>query len=98
MVSWGIDFQDVNMDGYIDIVTNIGGTVNEMHELYTWNADSEEFVKVIFEGFEMLSFFEVRDGYIENFVRGSSPETSFKEILIWKGNTLVKESEIKGLG
>jgi len=79
------------MDGYIDIVTNIGGTVNEMHELYTWDADSKEFVKVIFEGFEMLSFFTVYEGYIENFIRGSSPETSFVERLVWKGNTLIKE-------
>ena len=56
-----------------------------------WDADSKEFVKVIFEGFEMLSFFTVYEGYIENFIRGSSPETSFVERLVWKGNTLIKE-------
>lgn len=89
----GIDVLDVNLDGYTDIVANTGGTVNETHELYTWDVSSQNYIKVIFEGFNMLSFFEVYDGYIENFMRGSSPEDSVKEKLIWEGNTLIKVIE-----
>ncbi len=86
----GIDVMDVNLDGYTDIVANTGGTVNETHELYTWDVSTQNYMKVIFEGFEMLSFFEVYDGYIENFIRGGSPEDSVMEKLIWEGNTLIK--------
>lgn len=88
----GIDFQDVNLDGYTDIVINTGGTWNETHDLYVWDITSHSYVKVVFDGFEMLSFFEVYDGYIKNFIRGNSPEDSIMEKLIWNENTLVKDS------
>ncbi len=88
----GIDFQDVNLDGYTDIVINTGGTLNETHDLYVWDISSLSYVKVVFDGFEMLSFFEVYDGYIKNFIRGNSPEDSVMEKLIWNENTLVKDS------
>ena len=87
----GIDFKDVNLDGYMDIVANTGGTVNEMHDLYIWDASSQNLKKVIYEGFEMLSFFEIHEGYIENFIRGDSPESSVMQKLVWDGNTLVKD-------
>jgi hypothetical protein len=87
----GIEFQDVNMDGYIDIVVNTGGTKNETHDLYTWDASSKNFIKVVYEGIEMLAWFSVRVGYIENFIRGDSPEESIKEKLIWNGNILTKD-------
>jgi hypothetical protein len=89
----GVDFMDVNLDGYTDIVANTGGTWNETHELYIWDAFSQNFTKVVFEGFEMLSFFEVHDGYLENFIRGNDPDDSIKEKVIWNGSTLVKESK-----
>ena len=89
----GVEFQDVNMDGYIDIVVNTGGTVNETHDLYIWDTSSENFIKVIYEGFDMLAWFTVHESYIENFIRGSSPDDSVKQKLIWNGNTLTKESE-----
>lgn len=90
-ISGEIELSDVNQDGYMDIVTNIGGTINEAHELYIWSTESDNFVKAKFEGFEMLSWFRVCDGYIENFIRGSSPENSRMEYLVWDGSTLIKE-------
>jgi hypothetical protein len=89
----GIAFEDLNCDGYIDIVINTGGTINETHDLYVWNASSKNFVKVIYQGFDMLSWFEVHDGYVDNFIRGSSPDDSVKEKLVWDGNVLTKVSE-----
>ena len=88
-----IEFMDVNLDGFTDIVTNTGGTVNETHDLYIWESSSQNFIKVIFEGFEMLAWFEVRDGYIDNFIRGSSPDYSVTEKLVWNGNILSKASD-----
>lgn len=88
-----IEFQDVNMDGYTDIVMNTGGTINETHDLYIWDTSSEDFIKVIYEGFDMLAWFTVHEDYIENFIRGSSPEDSVKQKLVWNENTLTKESE-----
>lgn len=85
-----LDFEDVNLDGYIDIVVNTGGTINETHDLYTWDVTSQKFKKVIFNGFEMLSYFEVYNGYIKNWIRGDM-ETTFQK-LIWNENTLVLES------
>ncbi|WP_349944231.1 hypothetical protein ABFV83_12400 [Lacrimispora sp. BS-2] len=87
------EFEDVNLDGYTDIVLNTGGTINETHDLYIWDTSSKNLIKVIYEGFDMLVWFTVHEGYIENFIRGGSPEESIKEKLIWKGNTLIKESE-----
>lgn len=91
----GIDFQDLNLDGYTDIVINTGGTWNETHDLYVWDSSSNNYVKVSYVGFEMLSFFEVYEGYIKNFIRGDSPEDSIMEKLIWDGNTLVKDSNFE---
>lgn len=94
---WGqivieLDFQDVNLDGYIDIVVNTGGTVNETYELYTWDAASQKFKKVIFNGFDMLSYFQIYDGYIKTWIRGDKDETAIQK-LIWDGNTLAIESK-----
>jgi len=86
-----IDFMDVNLDGYSDIVVNTGGTVNETHSFYVWDSSANHFIKVEFEGFEMLSFFEVYEGYIKNYIKGRNPEDSTVEVLIWNGTTLTKE-------
>ena len=88
-----IELLDVNTDGYTDIVVNTGGTFNEIHDLYIWDSVSNNFVKVIYEGFDFLAWFTVHEGYIDNFIRGDTPEESSKDKLIWKGNTLVKEYE-----
>ena len=88
----GIDFMDVNLDGYTDIIANTGGTLNETHELYIWDVSSGNFIKVIFEGFDMLSYFEVYEGYIMNWVKESASSSVIQK-LIWNGNTLMMESE-----
>ena len=94
-VDWfvGVDFQDVNTDGYMDIIINTGGTWNETHDLYVWDPMSNNFIKAIYEGFEMLAWFTVHDGYIENFIRGSAPDDSVLQKLIWNGNILKLEQE-----
>lgn len=84
-------WMDVNLDGYLDVVVNTGGTVNETHALYVWDSSARDYVKVDYIGFEMLSFFEVYEGYLENFIRGDSPETGELQILTWEGNTLTKK-------
>jgi len=88
-----MELRDVNTDGYADIAVNTGGTINETHDLYIWDPLSNNFVKVIYKGFEMLAWYSVHDGYIDNFIRGDTPEDSSKEKLIWQGNVLMKESE-----
>lgn len=87
-----LKFEDVNLDGYTDIVVNTGGTWNETHDFYIWDMLTQNFTKVIFEGFNMLSFYEVKDGYIKNFLRGSTPDESEMQKLIWNGNHLILES------
>ena len=71
-ISKRITFKDVNLDGYMDIVTNTGGTLNETHELYIWNVSSCSFIKVTFENFDMLSYFEVHEGYIKNWLKDTA--------------------------
>lgn len=88
----GVYFVDVNMDGYDDIVINSGGTTNEIHKLYIWDSISNNFTEVIYEGFDILAWFTVHEGYIENFIRGSTPEDSVKQKLIWNGKKLIKEN------
>lgn len=91
------DFEDVNLDGFTDKIINTGGTWNEMHDLYVWDVHSQNYIKVEYEGFEMLAWYEVYDGYIMNFIRGSSPEDSIMEKLIWNGNVLTKDFEWENL-
>lgn len=75
-------FEDVNFDGYLDIVVNTGGTINETHDLYIWDSSSYNFNKVVYEGFETLVWFTPHEDYIENFIRGDKPESSIKQKLI----------------
>lgn len=88
----GIELQDVNLDGYTDIVANTGGTLNEGHELYVWDASSQNFTKIVFEGFDLLSYFEVYEGYIKNWAKETA-DSGFVQTLIWEGNTLIMDSE-----
>ena len=92
MLFFGMEFADVNCDGYTDIVVNTGGTMNETHILFIWDAASKNLVRVVFDGFEMLSYFEVNDGYIKNWLKDSLYKGSV-QTLVWDGNTLVLESE-----
>ena len=88
----GVYFEDVNCDGYTDIVVNTGGTLNETHELYIWNATSSNFTQVLFDGFDMLSYFEITGDCIMNWVKDSAFE-GVAQKLVWNGSTLTMESE-----
>ena len=88
----GVAFEDVNSDGYMDVVTNTGGTLNETHELYIWNVSSRGFIKVAFDKFEILSYFEVRGDYIENWVKDTASSGIIQK-LVWSENTLVRVSQ-----
>jgi len=92
MIFGGIYFEDVNCDGYTDIVVNTGGTLNETHELYIWNTTFNNFSKVFFDGFDMLAEYEVNYGYIKNWVKESASEGVVQK-LVWNGSILTMEWE-----
>ena len=75
---------DLNNDGYIDIVAHRGGTMNFVHDVFIWSKALQEFVQAIYVGFEGLSFFTVRDGYILNELR--SHGYVIRQTLIWSDN------------
>lgn len=87
-----IHFLDVNLDGYVDIQVYIGGTMNEQKELYVWNPELSLFEKVDFQGFDILSNFEIYDGFLLNWVKGSAYSGTIQH-LEWEGNKLVNISE-----
>jgi len=91
--SYWTDFDDVNLDGYTDLLLYSGGTMNEMYDAYTWQPASHQFEKVQFEGTWNAGFayYTVYDGYIENMWKDIEEYTIEK--LVWRGNTLVKVSE-----
>jgi hypothetical protein len=66
-----IEIEDVNLDGFSDVVANTGfitvdGVSNVTHKLYIWDISSCGFVEVKFHDFEILSRFETHEGYIVN--------------------------------
>lgn len=83
----GIDFVDVNLDGYADFQMSSGGTMNETKELFIWSKESRCFEKVLFQGFDMLSFYEIKDGLLVNRVKESAYSGVIQN-LSWEGNTL----------
>ncbi|KPV61220.1 hypothetical protein QJ48_01055 [Paenibacillus sp. A3] len=87
-----IKFLDVNMDGYADIqFLEEEGTMNNRYALYVWDDSAKNFVKVKCD--EMLSYFEVHDGYLQNWQKESANSGVIQK-LVWKNkNTLIKESE-----
>lgn len=87
-----IKFLDANMDGYVDIqFLEEEGTMNNSYALYVWDDSTKNFVKAKFD--EILSHFEVHDGYLKNWVKESANSGVIQK-LVWKNkNTLIKESE-----
>ncbi|MDF2858682.1 MAG: hypothetical protein K0Q87_4533, partial [Neobacillus sp.] len=87
-----IKFLDVNMDGYADIqFLEDEGAMNNSYALYVWDDSEKNFVKVKCD--EILSYFEVYDGYLKNWQKGSANSGVIQK-LVWKNkNTLIKESE-----
>lgn len=87
-----INILDVNMDGYADLrFLKQAGAMNNSYDLYVWDDIANNFVKVKCD--EMLSHFEVYDGYLKNWQKGSANSGVIQK-LVWKNkNTLIKESE-----
>ncbi|WP_372999648.1 hypothetical protein [Lutispora sp.] len=86
-----VKFIDVNMDGYVDVrFLEISGTMNNNYKLYVWDNLTNGFTKVKYD--EILSYFEVYDGYLLNWQKKDA-QSGIIQKLIWEGNTLVKESE-----
>ena len=88
-----LEIVDFNSDGYGDFSIYTGGTLNETNDLYIWNASSKNFEKVIFEGFDMLAYFEAYDDYIITWLKDSALEVDILT-LRWRGNVLYLESSI----
>ena len=87
-----IDFQDVNMDGYKDVVIGYGGALNQPHDLLVWDDSTKSLNEVIYVGFDMLSYFEIYDGYLMCWGKDTASTGSVQK-LVWDGNSLVLESE-----
>lgn len=86
-----IKILDVNMDGYADIqFLDEAGALNNSYSLYVWDDSAKNFVKVNYD--EMLSHFEVHDGYLKNWVKQDA-DSGVIQKLVWHKNTLIKESE-----
>jgi hypothetical protein len=86
-----VNILDVNMDGYADIQFTVAeGSLNCAYELYVWDDSADNFVKVKCD--EMLSDFEVHDGYLLNYGKNDS-ESGVIQKLVWDSNTLILESE-----
>ena len=87
-------FEDVNLDGFLDIVITTGGTLNTAHLLFLWSDSSQSFEQVCYIGFDLLSYFVVHEGYIINWAK-ETHDSGVMQFLVWEGNTLVLESESK---
>ena len=86
-----IKFLDANMDGYADIrFLEEPGTFNNSYALFVWDESAKNFVKVKCE--EMLSEFDVHDGYLLN-QQKADENSGVSQKLVWDKNTLIKESE-----
>ncbi|MEO3946652.1 hypothetical protein [Gorillibacterium sp. CAU 1737] len=86
-----IEFIDANRDGYADIrFLEEPGTFNNSYALYVWDESANNFVKVQCD--EMLSEFEVHDGYLLNWQKADYNSGVIQK-LVWDQNTLLKESE-----
>lgn len=86
-----INILDVNMDGYADIqFLEQAGTMNNSYALYVWDDFAKNFVKAKCD--EMLSYFEVHDGYLLNWAKKDG-QSGVIQKLVWDKNTLIKESE-----
>jgi len=87
-----IEFLDVNLDGYIDMQLIQWGALNDVHYLYLWDPFEQHFLEVMYQGFDMLSYYVIHDGYLINWAK-ESQNSVLKQKLIWDKNILILESE-----
>ena len=84
-------FTDLNFDGFPDLVVPMAGTINMTSQPYLWDNEKGEFVDTILEGFEFLSYFEVREDHIACWIKETGYSGTFLT-LVWDGNILRMES------
>lgn len=85
-INSGIRFLDLNRDGYVDIqVPAKNETDGCYYDLYLWNAENEQFEKVVYDGF--LSEISAIDGGLKNQI--TNKKERVLEYLSWQGNELV---------
>lgn len=90
-----ITIEDFNRDGESDISIGTMAPNGSNAILYIWDNHQDEFIKVIYEGFNKLGYFEIRDGYLALFVRGDTPDNSYWIKLEWENNKLINKGLLK---
>lgn len=89
--------KDVNFDGYLDIIVDTwdilerGNIVHDWYDLYIWDSASQNFIKVLYEGFYRLYDYTLHEDYMEGSIEGDRPEDNFEHKLVWNGYTLIAE-------
>jgi hypothetical protein len=84
-----LQFVDVNRDGYVDLIISNGGTLNELHILYTWDDVKQQFTQVDTE--VPLYNFELYEHYIKNWAK-SNAGSGVVQTLVWDGNKLIVQA------
>lgn len=88
-VHW-FSFRDIDLDGICDLDLKTSGTLNESHELFLYDSDEGQYIRVGHE--EVLAYFEVYDGYLLNWLKDSY-DSGLMQKLVWDGTDLVIVSE-----
>lgn len=90
-------FEDVNMDGYADLVLLDYGGLNTWHNFYVWDAETTSLKKVNLHGANnsalTISYYEIQDGYISNWIKNSIDELCYQEYVWVDGYTIKLERE-----
>ena len=91
------NFQDENRDGYLDfLVLNYFTSREGWHNIFVWDAESEEYVLVKIDGSEFTERIssdpKFYDGYLEQWSIVGFYEQRFERFR-WEGNELVLEYE-----
>lgn len=86
-----IQFLDFNQDGYADIWVVIGGTLNAESKIYVWDSGVNQYIEVVYD--DILSYFEVYDGYVKNWIKDGA-KYMIVQTLVWSdAHTLCLDSE-----
>jgi len=96
----GLNFYDLNNDGYGDLwksayaLNEEVGARGLIYQGYIWDNKDQEFVEVEFVGFDWLMYPEYQEGYVRNYIRNyANNHEETVQILRWEGNRLILISE-----
>lgn len=81
-------FEDVNQDGYADLVLTDTGTMNTFHNFYIWDSQTKNFVFVSVADDNGnrdggIGYYEVHDGYIAEWQKNSGSNVYYAEY-VWE--------------